>query len=609
MKLRLLAIPVVLIASLLPGIAGAAVSDPIDPAATTAVASWGTNRLDLFAKGTDGTLKHKFYNGRWSAWESLGGAITSGPAAVSWGPGRLDVFARGTDGSVQHKAYSNGTWSAWGNLGGVAVGEPAVASWASGRLDVFVRGGTNALYHKFYSNGWSASWENLGGVLTSPPTAASWASGRLDVFARGGSNALYHKWYACCGNGWAAWENLGGALTSGPAVFSWQSGHLDVYARVANNAVSHKWYTGGWSGWTNLGGTMATAPAVTHWGTSRVDLFARATDGTLQHNIYSGGWGGWRTEVDATPTRPVQSYSRTVAMQASPSSGALVGPLEYAYVDNIGRIVSGHQPDPANAFSVQWTVISGNEAFSGEPGLLEQPDGRLQVSALHTSGDIWARAQTTKGAATWTGWIDQGGTMSSPVTVARQTDGSVVLLATDSTGGLWYVPQSNVAGPYGTWRSLGLTGLVGAPTAITGRDGVQIFGVDTTGAVRTATVFPSGAFTSWVSLGGAGFAGTPAVVMYPGYRMRVFVRAADGTIVTKAQDAALAWEAGWSTVGTQVVAGSPAAVLSPQSGRTEVVVRGAAGDIVSTGETAQGSGLWRDWVPVLQGGDVAATDP
>ncbi len=30
-------------------------------------------------------------------WESLGGVLTSKPSVVSWGPNRLDVFALGTD--------------------------------------------------------------------------------------------------------------------------------------------------------------------------------------------------------------------------------------------------------------------------------------------------------------------------------------------------------------------------------------------------------------------------------------------------------------------------------------------------------------------------------
>src|SRR4051794_14725716 len=35
-----------------------------------------------------------------STWESLGGGLTSDPAAVSWGDGRIDVFARADDNAL-----------------------------------------------------------------------------------------------------------------------------------------------------------------------------------------------------------------------------------------------------------------------------------------------------------------------------------------------------------------------------------------------------------------------------------------------------------------------------------------------------------------------------
>jgi len=38
----------------------------------------------------------------WSDWMDLGGQLTSEPAAVSWGPNRIDVFARGTDNALWH---------------------------------------------------------------------------------------------------------------------------------------------------------------------------------------------------------------------------------------------------------------------------------------------------------------------------------------------------------------------------------------------------------------------------------------------------------------------------------------------------------------------------
>lgn len=68
-----------------------------------------SGRLDIFACGQDNALWHKWYDGRWSDWESLGGVITSDPGAVSWGNGRIDVFARGQDNALWHKWY-DGHW-------------------------------------------------------------------------------------------------------------------------------------------------------------------------------------------------------------------------------------------------------------------------------------------------------------------------------------------------------------------------------------------------------------------------------------------------------------------------------------------------------------------
>src|SRR6266536_3660151 len=124
---------------------------------------------------------NKWYDSGWSDWESLGGILTSSPAASSWASGRLDVFARGTDSALWHKWYESG-WSDWESLGGTLISAPAAVSWDQGRIDVFARGTDSALWHKWYDSGWS-EWESLGGILTSSPAASSWAAGRLDVFA------------------------------------------------------------------------------------------------------------------------------------------------------------------------------------------------------------------------------------------------------------------------------------------------------------------------------------------------------------------------------------------------------------------------------------------
>ncbi len=242
------------------------------------VSSWSENRLDVFVRGTDSALWHKWYDNGWSGWESLGGVLTSGPAAVSWGSNRVDVFVRGTDSALWHKWYDNG-WSGWESLGGVLTSEPAVCSWASGRLDVFARGTDSALWHKWYDNGWSG-WESLGGVLTSGPGAVSWGPNRIDVFVNGTDSALWHKFYD---NGWSGWESLGGVLTSGPAAASWASGRLDVFVAGTDAALWHKVYDHGWGGWESLGGVLTSGPGAVSWGPDRIDVFVNGTDSACWH--------------------------------------------------------------------------------------------------------------------------------------------------------------------------------------------------------------------------------------------------------------------------------------------------------------------------------------
>ena len=174
---------------------------------------------------------------QWSDWENLGGVLTSAPTAASWGANRLDIFARGSDNAMWHKWW-NGSWSDWENLGGSLTSDPDCVSWSLNRIDCFVRGLDNALWHKWWNGSWS-DWENLGGVLTSGPTAASWGANRLDIFARGLDSAMWHKWWD---GSWSDWENLGGALISDPDCASWGVNRVDCFVRGPANALWHKWW-------------------------------------------------------------------------------------------------------------------------------------------------------------------------------------------------------------------------------------------------------------------------------------------------------------------------------------------------------------------------------
>lgn len=123
-------------------------------------------------------------------------------AAVSWGPGRIDIFRAGFNSDLQHASYNGaGPFSAWESLGGIITTVPKVTSWAANRLDVVATGTNYGAYHKSASisfivlypllrtlqwdgSAWSG-WEPQGGIFTSTLDITHWSENRLDFFGRG----------------------------------------------------------------------------------------------------------------------------------------------------------------------------------------------------------------------------------------------------------------------------------------------------------------------------------------------------------------------------------------------------------------------------------------
>lgn len=148
----------------------------------------------------------------WSNWEDLGGVLTSAPTVASWQPNRLDVFVRGTDNALYHKWWDGSRWLDWESLGGVLTSPPGAVSWGPNRIDVFARGTDNTLFHKWWDGSRWNDWESLGGVLTSGPAVSSRRTNQLDVFVRGTGNRLYMRSWN--GSRWLDWEDLGGQIES-----------------------------------------------------------------------------------------------------------------------------------------------------------------------------------------------------------------------------------------------------------------------------------------------------------------------------------------------------------------------------------------------------------
>jgi C1A family cysteine protease len=247
-------------------------------------ASWAANRIDVFARGTDNSMQHRWWDGvAWRGWESLGGVIDDAPAAVSWGPNRVDCFVRGTDNHLYHRWF-DGTWHDWEDLGGLITSSPTVASWAANRLDIFAKGADNALWHLWWDGGAWRGWESLGGVLADAPAAVSWGPNRIDCFTRGIDNHLYHQAFD---GTWGPLEDRGGIILSAPTAASWAANRLDIFARGTDNALWHlSWDGAAWQNWESLGGVIDDTPAAVSWGPNRIDCFARRMDNHLWHKWF-----------------------------------------------------------------------------------------------------------------------------------------------------------------------------------------------------------------------------------------------------------------------------------------------------------------------------------
>lgn len=306
----------------------------------------------------------------------------------------------------------------------------------------------------------------------------------------------------------------------------------------------------------------------------------------------------------APPSVPVEESSPISVFQ--PTTGLLGQPLEYAFTADNGTVWYAHQQDPGNFAGAGFTLVPApaGEAFSGPPALTDQADGRLRLFAHGVSGNTWLDSEPGAPA-----WSNLGGWMATPAAATPQPDGTVALFALDGNGTLWAAQQDSPNGPYGCWSDTGLTGLTGRPAVTTEPGGVRVFARDTAGGVKTA-LYADRALSGITDLGGSGLTGSLGVVDYPGDNARIFVRAADGSILTKREDLSGAFSQTWDPVGTFTAAGAPSAAFDG-AGRLHVVALGADGIVHQTTETSAFSGVWGDWSSAQPADDTfrTATDP
>jgi hypothetical protein len=301
------------------------VGAPVGIAGAPAACWQDWDNYHLFVRGGDGALWWQHWNRTdgLKAWTSLGGRLTSDPAAV-WYQGSIYVFVRGGDGALwwTYSFFLNDHWSwvGWTRLGGYLAPDtgPAAYQWydptrTGARIGWFVTGGDHALWHGWYDEAGYHNFERLGGYLTSSPAAAVNYQKHdivpddleLHAFARGGNGALWSRNTVKGLDTWDSWHNLGGYLAPGigPAASSWDNG-VDVFVVGGNHALWNKQFStyANWKEWLSIGGYLTSSAAAplspTDGGRSNVDLYARGRDNALwnqkYHSTYLERYGdGW----------------------------------------------------------------------------------------------------------------------------------------------------------------------------------------------------------------------------------------------------------------------------------------------------------------------------
>lgn len=214
--------------------------------------SWGQNRLDLFGRGVNNDLVHRWWDGvSWSNWESLGGCILNNPSATTWGVNRIDVIAQGCNdtGDNIYQKWFDGTWHDWYNIGGRTEQSPAITSWGPNRLDIVVRNTGNSLSHKIYDpalGGWTA-WAGAGGgtgCMAGAPTMST-ALGRLDVFGRdcstSGNNLSHYSFTPAAG--WSTVATRSIRLDRDPVAVSLTPGKSEIFSINGSGSLFHRTFT------------------------------------------------------------------------------------------------------------------------------------------------------------------------------------------------------------------------------------------------------------------------------------------------------------------------------------------------------------------------------
>jgi hypothetical protein len=314
-------------------------------------------RLEQFAVNTNlptsqSNVFHRWQTtpgGQWSSWQRMPGYLTAISASAT-ADGRLELFGVNTrvpateNNNVFHRWQTTpgGSWTAWEHLGGYLTSLTAGTN-ADGRLEVF---GINANLPTSQNNIFQRSqtptgswtgWQRVPGYLTQLVLTTT-LDGRLELFGvntrvpPSQNNNVFHRWQTTPGASWTAWERISGYLTS-LTVSADTDGRLQLFGVNANLPVSQsnifqRWQSqagGGWTGWQRVPGYLTSVSLAAN-SDGRLELVgANTTVRTSLSNVLrrrqvtpGGNWTDWMRDAGEVVPLAVELQRRSRMIRRHP---------------------------------------------------------------------------------------------------------------------------------------------------------------------------------------------------------------------------------------------------------------------------------------------------
>lgn len=355
--------------------------------------------------------------------------------------------------------------------------------------------------------------------------------------------SLYYDTNTTGGDGKLIARNI--PQTAGVNTYRWWTGDVPpgtyyVYAIADDGTSTHRPYASGplrvvrssapspfpqWASWNRLAGGPVSPPAAVSWAHNASDVFTVDGDGDLRHRWHrsGSGWGpggGWRD----------LGHPRSV------------------------RLV-------------------------GQPGVVSQREGSLDVFARGSDDALWHRAY--RPGSGWSGWFNRGGVLGSAPDAISWKNGHVAIFVTSKNNEVW---ERSYNGRWYPWRRVGgpVTSAPGVTAWSNGR--IDVFARGTDGTLQHK-YYADRAWGPWASRGGQLLgAGRPGAVSWGPGRLDVFVVGGAGLYRT-------GYQTGWRWIpssGYESLGGPGPTVVSGTDASSR-----RAGHIEAYASTADGAVWYR----------------